>query len=136
MKTPIQKTAIPDSKTFLIHELTDPYFDPNWHFHKEYQLFVVLKGTGTRFIGNNISHFEPGDMVFTGSNLPHVWRSDEQYFKDPAIRIHGIVVYFSEEFMGNIFLNKEEMINIKELFQRSNRGLDISGATKGFVLGK
>ncbi len=136
MKQPIQKSAIPESKTFLIQELKDAYFDPNWHFHREYQLFVVLKGSGTRFVGNNISHFEAGDMVFTGSNLPHVWRSDEIYFENHDLQTHGIVIYFSDNFMGDAFLNKEEMSGIRELFLRANRGLEVAGHTKDFILKK
>lgn len=133
MKQAIRKSPIPDSKTFLIHELIDPYFDPDWHFHQEYQLVVVLEGTGTRFVGDNISHFESGDMVFTGSNLPHVWRNDEQYFQNLGLMTHCIVIYFSAEFMGEAFLNKDEMISIRELMNRANRGLEITGSTRDEV---
>ena len=133
MKQAIRKSPIPKSKTYRIHELMDPYFDPDWHFHLEYQLVVVLEGTGTRFVGDNISHFESGDMVFTGSNLPHVWRSDEQYFQNLGLRTHCIVIYFSADFMEEAFLNKDEMMNIRELIHRANRGLEITGNTRDIV---
>ncbi len=133
MKSPILKSAIPESKTFIMHELIEPYFDPHWHFHEECQLFVVLEGTGTRFVGDNISHFGPGDMVFTGANLPHIWRSDEAYFENPELLTRGIVVYFSDKFMGNSFLQKEEMNKLKELLEKAKRGLQIVGHTRDFV---
>ena len=124
----LRKSPIPDTHTFVIKELWEPYFDPNWHFHQEYQLFVVLKGTGTRFVGDSIKSFEEGDLVFTGPNLPHLWRSDVAYFeekKDSAT--HGIVIYFQEHFPGKDLIQKEEAIHLRHFLERSRRGLEIQG---------
>lgn len=133
MKQAIRKLPISKSKSFAIHELIAPHFDPHWHFHNEYQLVVVLEGTGTRFIGDDISHFEAGDMVLTGSNLPHVWRNDEAYFQSLGLVTHCVVIYFSLDFMEGEFLNKEEMKDIRELLERSHRGLEINGKTRNIV---
>jgi AraC-like DNA-binding protein len=48
MKIAVHKSAIPETQMFVVKELDDKHFDPTWHAHSEYQLFVVLKGTGTR----------------------------------------------------------------------------------------
>lgn len=136
MRPPIQKSAIPEARTYLMQDLNEAYFDPNWHFHEEYQLVVVLKGTGTRFVGDNIKHFEAGDMVFTGPNLPHVWRSDDIYFENHELLTRCVVIYFSERFMGQAFLKKEEMANLRELFSRANRGLEVVGRTRDVIQGK
>ena len=58
MKLPLQKSPIPSSHAFIAKELVAPYFDPNWHFHSEYQLFVVLEGSGTRFIGDHVKNLQ------------------------------------------------------------------------------
>lgn len=130
MKVAVHKIEIPASKAFVVQYLDDPFFDTNWHFHSEYQLFVVLEGTGTRFIGDNISHFQEGDMVFTGPNMPHLWRSDERYFqKERNLRVHGIVVYFPEDFLGQHILKTEEMHGIRTLFEKSARGMEFLGQT-------
>ena len=110
-----------------------PHFDPHWHFHQEYQLVIVLEGTGTRFIGDDISHFEAGDMVLTGSNLPHLWRNDEGYFQNLGLSTRCIVIYFSIDFMEGAFLCKDEMNNIRMLLERSHRGLEIEGETRNTV---
>jgi AraC-like DNA-binding protein len=110
--------------------LTAPYFDPNWHFHPEYQIFLVLKGTGTRFVGDHVAPFKKGDMVFTGPNLPHLWQSDHEYFiDDKELITEGIVIYFPENFLGKDFLQKNEMHKVKQLFQQAQRGLEIFGET-------
>ncbi len=133
MKQAIRKLPIPNSKSYRILNLIAPHFDPHWHFHQEYQLVVVMKGTGTRFIGDHISHFESGDMVLTGSNLPHVWRNGDEYFQNKGLETHCIVIYFSLDFMGDSFLHKEEMKNISELLSKANRGLEIISETRDQV---
>lgn len=130
MKPALQKSPIPENKAFVIKHLTAPYFDPNWHFHPEYQLFVVLEGKGTRFIGDSIRPFKEGDMVFTGPDVPHIWRSDAIYFdKLQPLQTQGVVVYFHEHFLGTSLLKKEEMEKIQALFFRARSGLEIRGDT-------
>lgn len=131
LKSALHKSTIPDSKIFLIEHLKDKHFDPLWHSHSEYQLFVNLEGTGTRFIGDNISAFKPGELTLTGAHLPHLWRSDEEYFKkDSTVKTEGIVIYFNENFLGDHLLEKEEMKQLKKLFLHSKRGVDFFGKEK------
>ena len=93
-------------------------------------MFVVLKGTGTRFIGDHIKSFHAGDVVFTGPNLPHLWRSDVTYFKrNPEVYTHGIVIYFQKEFPGADLIQKSEATRLRHFLERSKRGLEIRGST-------
>jgi AraC-like DNA-binding protein len=128
LKSALQKSPIPLSHAFVVKALKQPVFDPNWHFHPEYQLFMVLKGSGTRFIGDNVRPYKEGDITFTGPDLPHLWRSDHE---SPSIEDHswseGIVVYFHENILGESLLKKEEAIKIRQLLKNSVRGLDIHG---------
>jgi AraC-like DNA-binding protein len=130
MKPALQKSPISSDRAFEIKFLKAAHFDPNWHFHSEYQLFIVLKGTGTRFIGDHVSPFRKGDLVFTGPNLPHLWRSDMEYFEgDEQLGTEGIVVYFHEHFLGNEFLHQKEMYLLRQLFLKAQRGMEITGIT-------
>lgn len=134
MKPVIKEPAISPSRSFIVKDLIAPYFDPNWHFHPEYQLFLVLKGRGTRFVGDNIKPFKEKDMVFTGPNLPHLWRSDDSYFhKKNTEQTHGIVIYFKADFLGGALDKKEEFAKIHHLLQRSARGLEVYGRTRKLV---
>ena len=136
MKTVLHKSAIPPSQIFVIKRLEEKHFDPVWHAHSEYQLFVVLKGTGTRFIGDSIKLFKPGELIFTGPHLPHLWRSDDVYFeKNCDHKTDGIVIYFNENFLGDHILEKEEMVSVKKLFSKSMRGLEFYGPNKLKVIG-
>jgi AraC-like DNA-binding protein len=134
MKHPLQKTPISDTHSFEVKYLTEAHFDPNWHFHSEYQLFVVLRGTGTRFIGDHVSTFKKNDLVFTGPNLPHLWQSDPEYFAgDNELWTEGIVIYFHENFIGSDFLYKSETYKIRQLFIRAQRGMEVYGETAAKV---
>lgn len=135
MKSAVQKSSIPESRIFVIRDLTEKHFDPEWHAHQEYQIFVVLKGTGTRFIGNTVKSFGEGDLTFLGPNVPHLWRSDEAYFdKHSDKHTHGIVIYFKETFLGNL-LQKDEMSQVSSLFSRAQKGLEFYGKTEKEISG-
>lgn len=136
MKHSVPKSAIPESKVFVVKKLHSPYFDPTFHFHPEHQLFLVLKGEGMRFVGDVIKPFKEGDMVFTGPNVPHVWRNDNSYFdKKNQLTTEGIVIYFHDHFLGETLNHKEELENIHHLLQKSSRGLEITGETN-LIVGK
>lgn len=128
MKKPLQKSRIPENNAFIIRELIAPFFDVNWHFHSEFQLFVVLKGRGTRFIGDHMQAFREGDMVLTGPNLPHLWKNDKAYH-DPenGLETHGIVIYFPDNFLRESVFRLEEFEGIAQMLRKSERGIEVTG---------
>ena len=145
MKQPLYKDLEPVATSFVVKELIEPHFDPNWHFHPHYQLFLVKEGTGTRFIGDSIKPFGPGDLVFLGPNLPHLWRSDQAYFTKSCMPpdqakaqslvarplvARGIVVYFSENFLGDHFFTGQEMTSLRHLFNHARQGLEWTGSSR------
>lgn len=93
-------------------------------------MFLVLKGTGTRFIGDHVGPFRQGELILTGPNLPHLWRSDHEYFEGLANTVtEGIVIYFTQNLLGKDFLNKSEMFKIKNLLHKARRGMEFKGTT-------
>ncbi|WP_221390054.1 AraC family transcriptional regulator [Dyadobacter sp. NIV53] len=134
MKAPIHKNIESQVRTVTVQELKEPHFDPNWHFHPHYQLFTVLEGTGKRLIGDSIHTFGPGDTVFLGPDIPHLWRSDSAYFNsDSSLYTHGVVLYFQEDFLGKDLLDKPEMLPIRQLLIDSKRGISYKGALQEHV---
>lgn len=130
----VPKEAIPDNRSFVIRKLTEPFFDPIFHLHPEFQLSYVLEGEGNRFIGNSIKPFKANDMVLVGPNLPHVWRNHNAYYeKDSRLSTTTIVIYFDDNFLGESIYKKKEFENIKHLFQRSRCGIEVTGNTQATV---
>jgi len=112
-----------------------PYLYEKWHFHPEMELNHIIQSTGTRFVGDSIEEFKEGDLIFLGSNLPHVWKNDTIYFlPDSSLQAKARVIQFLPDCFGKDFLNLKEMESIKRLFEKSKRGLRIMGQTKENVL--
>jgi len=98
---------------------------PFWHFHPEMELVYVNKGQGKRHIGNHLSYFNNSQLLLLGSNLPHNGFTDR-------LTVNGseTIVQFKPEFLGVHFFDIPEMERIKQLFQRSKKGLLFGVKTK------
>ncbi|MBE9586213.1 helix-turn-helix domain-containing protein [Mucilaginibacter sp. JRF] len=136
MKRIIPKSPIPESRSFVIKRIDAPYFDPTFHLHKEFQMSYVVKGEGTRFVGDNVKSFTHGDMVLTGPYLPHVWRNDNAYFeKKSELSTTVVVIYLNDNFLGETVHQKEEMESIGRLLVNAARGIEVTGHTKQVIAG-
>lgn len=128
MKPLLKIVDTQQNRAFQIMKVHDPYFYPCWHFHPEYEIMLVEQGTGIRFVGDSIERFQPGDLVFYGGNIPHLYRSDEEYYqKKDGLVSQATVVYFKENCLGEIFWNLPDMAPIKKLLLMSARGVKFKG---------
>ena len=121
----IQKLPLSEQSSFLADTFMTPYFETPWHYHSEYELVLIIKGTGKRFVGNHISDYQEGNLTFLGPNLPHLFRKEVS--NDPG---GSLVIHFKEEFLGDGFQFIPEMQKIKLLFEKSKMGIDIIGKTR------
>lgn len=92
-----------------------------WHVHPEFELTLIRKGKGRRFIGDNISDYSGGDLVLIGGNLPHSWFSQHEN--------RGAVIQFDQTFLGEKFLSLPEMQSLKLFFSDALRGVSFQGDT-------
>ena len=106
-------------------------FYNKWHFHPELELTHIVKGRGTRFVGDNIEFFQDGDLILVGANLPHVWKNQNKESELSVAR----VVQFLPNFMGEDILKLVEFKNIQKLLIKSSFGLKIEGEVKVLILG-
>ncbi len=116
-----------DEAVFCERLTANSYGTP-WHFHPELELTLILKSSGHRIVGDNITSLQPGDLVLLGANLPHVY-----YQERGGGRIEAIVVQFVENFAGNELLTHPSLRPIRLLFQRALRGLQIPKHTRDLV---
>ncbi|WP_153801086.1 AraC family transcriptional regulator [Foetidibacter luteolus] len=137
MRPILRKVDIGYDASFSIREDIYPYLYNHWHYHPEVELTLIRKGTGVRLVGDSMEQFDDGDLILLGANLPHMWRSDAAYFKGlPDLHIEAIAIHFREDFWGSDFLNLPELRGIRELLQKSKRGLKITGKAKQTVSAK
>ena len=138
-----------NKNTFQIIERTIPCLDELWHYHSQYELILITKSSGIRFVGDNVSKFLPGDLVLVGPNLPHLWRNDPSYYTgvntdeyDDGIdlttldtiqdeigedgddhSVKTIIIKFERDFLGADFFNTPEFQRIEELLEDSKKGM-------------
>lgn len=124
-------------ESFFAKAFDLPYFSTPWHYHSEFELVLVVKSKGKRFIGNTVSDFSDGDLSFLGPNLPHLYKNSEEYYSGKTgLRAKSIVIHFLEKSFGPGFLNLPQAKKLKDLFEKSQHGIDIQGTTKKIVIKK
>ncbi len=130
MRPQLHKLFISPDASFLCKKWECNYFDKPWHFHKEYELVLIEKAEGTRFIGNNVSFFKDGDLILIGPNIPHLYRNSEKYYKNPKLVARSIFLHFTDDFLGDHFFDLPEMKQVHKLLGKSALGIEIKGSTK------
>lgn len=96
-----------------------------WHQHPEYEIVYIHKGSGKRHIGQHLSHFEEGELMFIGPNVPHLnfgYGADYEH--------EEIVVQLRDTFLGESFLQSPELQDVNRLFELSKKGLNFFGETR------
>ncbi len=127
MKATLEKINPGFGSSFTFRKFTDVKIcaTPHWHFHPEYEIVYISNGKGKRHIGNHISYYEDGDLIFLGPNLPHFGfcnEMDEEHME--------FVVQMNEDFLGKDFLNRPELMEVKQIMERSKKGLSFSHDTQ------
>ncbi|QNK64457.1 helix-turn-helix transcriptional regulator [Pedobacter sp. PAMC26386] len=113
------------------------YFSPRlrntfyWHFHAAYELVYVEADAGIRHVGSHISGYTKSDLVFIGSNLPHL-NFDYKLRSD----YHQIVVQLRTDFLGSAIGLSPEFSVIDQLFKKAGSGIAFYGETKVIVVQK
>jgi AraC-like DNA-binding protein len=102
-----------------------------WHYHPEFELVYVEADAGIRHVGTHISTYTRSDLVFIGSNLPHLnfdYRLRSDY--------HQIVIQLRCDFMGTALGLTPEFASIAKLFRTAEYGIAFDGETKQEVAKK
>jgi AraC-like DNA-binding protein len=102
------------ANSYVAYRYATAAFPFLWHYHPEYELTLILEGSGERMIGDSHEYFFPGDLVLLGPGLPHTWVSE--------MSSAAVVVQFSESFVAPI-LQFPECDRIRQLLARASQGL-------------
>ena len=99
-----------------------------WHFHPEFEITFIEAPNGTRRVGNHIGDFEGSDLVFIGSNIPHL-----NFDYGIKTDYEKVVLQIKEDFFKNDFITTPELAAIHQLFENSKKVICFHGETKNKV---
>lgn len=124
-----------DGKTNDIYSLKvvdAPYFSTEFHFHEECQLTYTLESEGRRMVGDSIENFGSDELIFIGSNLPHVWHNSNQYFKaaDSQPHARSVSIFIHPDKILDVFREPDNIQRIKNFFQLAKRGMKFGNELK------
>lgn len=128
MKLVYKNSNIQPERCFSVRQDNLPCIEQDWHFHPEIELIYFLKSTGTRYVGNSIGNFEPGELYMIGSNVPHLFRNHREYYGQEShlSAVDLVVVKFQADFLGKSFTDLVEAKGMRRLFHLANRGIKFS----------
>lgn len=126
----LEKVEANINHSFHINHLKVDYFPSMRHFHPEVEILLVVQGKGTRYVGDSVEPFSPGDLVMIGPNVSHEWSSDRKSGNGIS---EAIYILFNPDILGSDFWNLPESKIILKIIQQSERGMKLTGRTRDDV---
>ena len=128
MKAILEKVDVTEQEQIHAFKYSNSSFELPWHFHPEFELTLILESSGIRYVGNNISDFEAGDLVMLGGNLPHCWKND----KDHSGTSSSLVIQWRKDIISDYPVFN----GIKDLLSKSQRGLSFRPDDRDIIIEK
>lgn len=123
------KISAQNEEHFRIGIFQDNLEKSTWHYHNHYEISFITEGTGKRIVADSMESFHPGDLVFIGQNLPHVWIADKARFALSNRNLEMVYLQFSTVILFPELLSMPEFANVRKALEMSERGIQIVGDT-------
>lgn len=96
----------------------------------------IVKGSGKRIIGDLVDYFESGELIFLGSNIPHVWHNTQEQPNedDPEHYAHSLSIHFNP---SKLLMNLSAFGNIRKVesfLSKAQRGMELKGKSRDMVI--
>lgn len=117
---------VPDDKSVISEQIELPHFYQYLHRHDEWQITWVQEGEGTLLAGNNMHSFSAGDIFLIGANLPHLFKSNPEYFTaDEDKKIKACSLYFNPTGILKGLFSLPEMSAVNSFLSNHKHGFKI-----------
>lgn len=124
MEPSLETVQFESNHALKVHHIRCKSFQENHnlHFHPECELTYVVRGSGTRCVGESIEPFSPGDLVMIGPNIPHRWISSECSHNQSEM----LVLQFPADCFGEKLLSDPESKRLHQLLAQASKGVKIN----------
>lgn len=117
-------SPLSDKDCFIIIERQKSNFNFPIHIHPECELNFIENAKGAqRIVGDSVEEIGEEELVLIANpKLEHAWMDHNNDSKN----IHEITIQFHADLLTDTFLNKNQMISIRQLFVHAQRGVVFS----------
>ncbi|MFA5326785.1 MAG: AraC family transcriptional regulator [Prolixibacteraceae bacterium] len=119
-----EKINVPYKRTFITRKLIMDSKSNKIHSHKNFELNLIVSGSGRRIVGNHISSYTKGDLVLLGPNIYHCWEVQET---EPGQEPECVVTHFYENIISSDFFNVPELESVATLLKDAGNGIFFKG---------
>ncbi|WP_299548302.1 AraC family transcriptional regulator [Seonamhaeicola sp.] len=117
MKPVLEQIKLGEKRSILAFKYSGEDFDAPWHFHPQHELTFITKSVGTKFIGDYVGSYQPGELVLLRSYLPHCWKNFQEQEKPESIVIH---------WNKGIYSRVPELEDLFNMLKAASRGIIFS----------
>jgi AraC-like DNA-binding protein len=129
MSAKYEQIVLREDESFFIGIFQDNLEKSSWHYHNNYEISFITEGMGKRIVADSIEEFQPGDLVFIGPNLPHVWIAEKEQKFLSERTLEMVFLQFSANIFFFQMLALPEFKNVQKALELSERGIQIVGQT-------
>ena len=115
MKPQFQHIQVGAQQSVLAFAYAKPSFEAPWHFHPQHELIYIQSSVGTKYVGDFVGSYEPGELVLLRSNLPHCWKNQV----DPDQWAKSIVIQWEK----GIYTRVPELDTLFDMLNSASRGI-------------
>ncbi len=123
-------TPLTQFDCFTIFSREKGEFDFPLHTHEDIEINLILDGAGSqRIVGDHIGEIDEMELALIGSNLAHGWFTH----KCTSSKIREVTIQLHSDFLDDRFLKRNQLVNIRNMFDNSKRGLLFSRPTVEYI---
>ncbi len=111
------------------------HFYDKLHQHPQWQLTMIADGKGQFLSGDFVGRFQAGDVFLVGENVPHVFRSDPEYFEaKPDLISFGKTIFFDFQALGKALEEIEDLQELKKFHDRTGTCFRVLGESREKII--
>ena len=130
MKELLEQIKLNPKESFFIGIFQDHIDQSRWHYHQEFELSFITEGSGSRIVGDSVEEFHPGDLIFIGPRIPHVWFPEDKHKRQHSGRtLESVYMLFNNDILPDGLTDLPEFEHIRNAISLSQRGIRITGDT-------
>lgn len=118
-----ESTPLTQADCLLVLVRQNKEFDFPEHFHREYELNLIVNAHGAqRIVGDHRQSITDLELVLTGPNLPHVWKRDAC----TSGNVKEYTIQFHRDLFSVDLLQRKALSEVQQLLQDSSQGVAFS----------